>query len=130
MAERIDNIGHKHFTPIQRANGYSYNVKKTHLFNNKSLYEILRANLISGLYPEINRSYKKISMMLSHCKTTIEKSIVKLFFTNGIVEISKLHPDLSIKDILDINKSVKNRVISRLDYVISNHSPISSPPHT
>ena len=119
--KKIDNINHKNFTLIQRADGYSYSVKRDHIFNNKSMYMLLREHLISGLYPEINRSYKKISMMLSHCKTAIERSIVSLFFSKGIVEIAKLYPDLPIKEILDINKSVKNRVISRLDYVIANY---------
>ena len=114
-------INHKYFQLIQKADGYSYQIKRTHLFNNKSLYEILRSNIISGLYPEINHSYKKISMMLSHCKNVLERFIVRLFFSMSITDIAKLYPDLSIKEILDINKSVKNRVISRLDHVISNY---------
>ena len=120
-SKSLNGIPHRYFTLIQRGNGYSRSIKRNHLFNNKSLYEILRSNLISGLYPEINHSYKKISMMLSHCKSSIERSIVSLFFTKGTVEIAKLYPDLSIKEILDINKSVKNRVISRLEYVIKNY---------
>ena len=120
-SKKIDGLSHRYFTLIQRGNGYSYNVKRTHLFNNKSLYGLLRSNLVSGLYPEINHSYKKMSMMLSHCKSALERSIISLFFSKNITDIAKLYPDLSIKEILNINKIVKNRVISRLDYVISNY---------